>query len=73
MHSHTDKPCKHDLKVCTDCGNVYCAKCNKEWFKNGYSFTYQPYVITSGTSVYSAGSDTITPTITWTDPHTHVA
>lgn len=33
VHNHTEEPCKHDLKVCTLCGVVYCAKCNEEWHK----------------------------------------
>jgi len=46
MHAHTDKPCKHDLKECTECGNVYCYKCNKEWYKNqGVTYYTYPYTI----------------------------
>jgi hypothetical protein len=71
MHAHTDKPCKHDLKVCTDCGNVYCAKCSKEWFKEQkFYYSYQPYTyVGTGTPPtityygYTAG--------TYTAPHIH--
>lgn len=43
MHEHNDEICIHDLKICAVCGNVYCAKCNKEWFKE--QWTYTPYTI----------------------------
>jgi hypothetical protein len=76
MHKHTDGTCKHDLKVCTDCGNVYCSKCNREWFKEQYAYQYAtyPYIPYVGTAN--------PPTITWTDitsgdpvqpTHTHQA
>jgi hypothetical protein len=51
-HIHTDEPCKHDLRLCTHCGDVYCAKCNKEWRKPlEYSLTY-----TSGAAVWVDGN-----------------
>lgn len=31
MREYTDKPCKHDLKVCATCGNIYCENCGREW------------------------------------------
>ena len=49
MHAHIDKPCGHDLKECTECGNVYCYKCNKEWYKNqGVTYSTYPYTTTGG-------------------------
>jgi hypothetical protein len=64
MHIHNDGSCKHDLKVCADCGNVYCSKCSKEWFKDrNVSYSYIPY---TATNTY--------PTVTWqaeTGTHVH--
>ena len=61
MHKHTDKPCKHDLKVCSHCGDVFCTKCNKEWFKEkGYGCSWYPMTYTvSGSSVVSADTATL--------------
>ena len=73
MHNHTDKPCKHDLKVCTECGDVYCSKCKREWFKERgstwYTYPYsgtvtQPYTITVGTNIVDG--DSVQPS------HTHL-
>ena len=57
MHIHNDGTCKHDLRVCADCGNVYCSKCGREWFKEQFSYIY-------GTSYVGTANP---PTITWTD------
>lgn len=54
MHKHVVKTCKHELQVCAECGNVYCLKCNKEWFKEQYTTT--PW--------YVYGTNTVYPTFT---------
>jgi hypothetical protein len=54
-HVHTDEPCKHDLRLCTHCGDVYCAKCQKEWRK---SLTYE--LTTGSTFTYVSTTDTHT-------------
>jgi hypothetical protein len=58
MHNHTEKTCKHDLRVCADCGNVYCVKCNREWFKERY-YTY-PYTVYYGNAYTNPSYGTIT-------------
>ena len=65
MHEHNDKSCKHELKECAECGNVYCAKCEREWYKtSGWRYTFAPQIS------YDA-----TGTVPWTtvsySPHTH--
>jgi hypothetical protein len=49
MHNHTEKTCKHELRVCAECGDVYCLKCNKEWYKEKKSFDWgvYPYIVNS--------------------------
>ena len=42
MHEHDD--CKHDLKLCSICGVVYCPKCGTEWVKKSY--IYYPWTVT---------------------------
>ncbi len=48
IHIHTDADCQHDLKVCATCGNVYCSKCGKEWYREQRistpTFTWQPVI-----------------------------
>lgn len=58
-HEHSDKevkPCVHVLKICKTCGNVYCSKCQKEWFEKQYTYLY------GGTVTYP---DTTPYTIPW--------
>lgn len=34
MHEHIEpKKCKHELKYCVKCDQVYCEKCKEEWSK----------------------------------------
>lgn len=72
-HKHTEKTCKHLLAVCADCGDVYCSKCNREWFKERYYSYPLTYSITSG---YSGIVDVNTTNITDGDAgqptHTHI-
>lgn len=63
IHAHTHQECKHELKVCVECGNVYCTKCFKTWYKEQYTYTY-------GTTYVSAGTGD-TPNITYTASHAH--
>jgi hypothetical protein len=66
MHEHTDKPCKHDLKECTECGNVYCSKCSQEWLKEKNGI----YTIPASWP-YSVTGITFTTADSVNTPHTH--
>lgn len=34
MHEHIEpKKCKHELKYCAKCDEVYCEKCGEQWSK----------------------------------------
>lgn len=73
MHKHAVRTCKHELQICAECGDVYCLKCNKEWYKERtYSLNpyIYPYTVTTGTT-YISGTNIIDA-----DPvlpsHTHV-
>lgn len=38
MHEHIEpKKCKHELKYCVKCDEVYCEKCKKEWIDSAVS------------------------------------
>lgn len=38
--SHYHSHCSHDLKYCSHCDIVYCAKCGREWGQQHYHYTY---------------------------------
>lgn len=68
MHKHNDKPCKHELKECAECGNVYCQKCNKEWHKDRYQpYIYYPY----STSTFPITTVTYSASSSGNSPHVH--
>ena len=69
MHNHTDKVCKHILKECKECGNIYCTKCNKEWYRNYYPNTW--YYSGNTTSVLG-NNPCSTPTSANIPIHDHV-
>lgn len=69
MHQHDH--CQHELKLCNQCGIVYCVKCGKEWgttwaqddytyipFYPTYPYPYTPYIP-------QTGDFWPTPPITW--------
>jgi hypothetical protein len=66
MHIHTNNDCQHDLRVCATCGDAYCTKCGKTWFREqfscppNYPYIYygQPYTITTDTKTYGDTSRT---------------
>lgn len=76
MHKHAVRTCKHEPKICAECGDVYCLKCNKEWYKEkNYAYFAVPYTITWGNATYDNAAVFNVNTID-ADPvlpsHTHV-
>ena len=42
-HESCERRCEHEVKHCSHCGVVYCAKCDKEWFENNISYNVVPW------------------------------
>lgn len=68
MHEHTEKTCRHELKVCADCGDVYCSKCKREWYKEQWKYSYAP---TRYVGISNPNTVTWTDTITSNTTHVH--